>query len=434
MKEVYIIGNGVAGSTLALNLSSSDNYRVHLISDESDFFYSRTALMYLYMGHLTPKQTEPYERGFWEKSGIHRIRGRVIALKREEKTLSYTDQEGKSHHASYDILVLATGSLPRFLDWPNRTLKGISGLYHLNDLKHIESYTDASICKEAVIVGGGLIGVELAEMVHSRGIDTTLVIREQYFWSSVLPDSDAQLVQRHIESHGVHLRTEAEVSAFLSDDGTKLSGVQLQSGEQLKAQFAGVCIGVTPNTGFLAKSGLTLNEGIVVNEYLQTNDPSIYAIGDCAELSQHQSDRRATEAVWYVAREMAETLSKHLLEGNTAYKQSHWFNSAKFFDLEYQTYGQVSSSAKRKNSELQFHWHTQKQHKGITLSYSAHDRKFLGVNTFGIRLKQEVFEQWLNASEIIDTIVAQLDLAHFDPEFSKTYYNDFRYAFISNHS
>jgi len=432
MKEVYIIGNGVAGSTLALNLSATDSFRVHLISDESDFFYSRTALMYLYMGHLTAQQTEPYERNHWEKSGVNRIRGRVFALDRNAKTLAYRDVEGNTHQKTYDILVLAMGSLPRFLDWPNSTLKGVSGLYHLKDLEAIEAYTESTKCKEAVIIGGGLIGVELAEMVHSRGIHTTMVIREPHFWSSVLPDSDAQLVQKHIEAQGIHILTESEVSRFSSADGQHLSGVQLNSGKELRAQFAGVCIGVTPNTRFLSESGLTLNEGVVVDEYLQTSDPSIYAIGDCAELKHPNAERRAVEAVWYVARQMAETLSKHLIEGATAYEQKHWFNSAKFFDLEYQTYGQVSTSSKRKNSEQHFHWHSKNQYKGITLSYSAHDRQFLGVNTFGIRLKQSVFEQWLNASESVDTVVAQLDRAHFDPEFSKMYYNDFRYAFLSN--
>lgn len=432
MKEVFIIGNGVAGSTLALNLSASEAFRVHLISDESDFFYSRTALMYLYMGHLTAKQTEPYERNHWEKSGVNRIRGSVFALDRNAKILSYRDSEGNTQQKNYDILVLAMGSLPRFLDWPNSTLKGVSGLYHLKDLEAIEAYTEPTKCKEAVIIGGGLIGVELAEMVHSRGIHTTMVIREPHFWSSVLPDSDAQLVQKHIEAQGIHILTETEVSRFSSADGQQLSGVQLNSGKELSAQFAGVCIGVTPNTRFLSESGLTINEGVVVDEYLQTSDPSIYAIGDCAELKHPSAERRAVEAVWYVARQMAETLSKHLIEGAVAYEQKHWFNSAKFFDLEYQTYGQVSTSSKRKNSEQHFHWHSRKQHKGITLSYRAHDRQFLGVNTFGIRLKQSVFEQWLDASESVDNVVAQLDRAHFDPEFSKTYYNDFRYAFLSN--
>lgn len=131
---------------------------------------------------------------------------------------------------------------------------------------------------------------------------------------------------------------------------------------------------------------------------------------------------------------MADALSEHLINGPFNYVQGHWFNSAKFFDLEYQTYGQVSNSAKRKNSEQHFHWHNTKMTKGLTLAYEAHSRLFLGVNAFGIRLKQGAFEHWLDQSASIDTVVEQLETAHFDTEFSKNYTKELRHAFVSNNS
>ncbi len=115
MQEVCIIGNGVAGSTLALNLSTSKKFKVHLISEEADFFFSRTALMYVYMGHLTLKQTEPYERGLWNDSAINRIRGRVTALNRSAKQLKIDEHSRGTRLLNYDILVIATGSKPRFI-------------------------------------------------------------------------------------------------------------------------------------------------------------------------------------------------------------------------------------------------------------------------------------------------------------------------------
>ena len=435
MQEVCIIGNGVAGSTLALNLSASEKFKVHLISEEADYFFSRTALMYVYMGHLTLKQTEPYERGLWNDSPINRIRGRVTALNSSAKQLKIDEHSSGTRIVNYDILVIATGSKPRFLDWPNAHLKGISGLYHLGDLEKIESYTQShEHCKNALVVGGGLIGVELAEMLHSRKIDVKILIREPLFWSSVLPDSDALLVQKHLESRGVEVVSKTELKGFLTHNDTHVSGVELSDNSRLEAQFVGVSIGVQPNVSFLEESGLELHHGILVNEHLQTSDKSIFAIGDCAELRQSDLKRRALEPVWYVARKMADALSEHLINGPFAYVQGHWFNSAKFFDLEYQTYGQVSNSAKRKNSEQHFHWHNTKMTKGLTLAYEAHSRLFLGVNAFGIRLKQDAFEQWLDQSASIDTVVEQLETAHFDTEFSKNYTKELRYAFVSNNS
>lgn len=435
MQEVCIIGNGVAGSTLALNLSASKKFKVHLISEEADFFFSRTALMYVYMGHLTLKQTEPYERGLWNDSAINRIRGRVTALNRSAKQLKIDEHSRGARLLNYDMLVIATGSKPRLLDWPNSHLSGISGLYHLTDLEKIESYTqNHRHCKNALVVGGGLIGVELAEMLHSRKIDVKILIREPLFWSSVLPDTDALLVQKHLESRGVEIVSNTEIKGFLTHDETRVSGVELSGNCHLEAQFVGVSIGVEPNISFLKESGLETNQGILVNEHLQTSDKSIFAIGDCAELKQSDPKRRALEAVWYVARKMADALSEHLINGPFTYVQGHWFNSAKFFDLEYQTYGQVSNSSKRKNSEQHFHWHNPRMTKGLTLVFEAHSRIFLGVNAFGIRLKQSAFEHWLDQSASIDTVIKELETAHFDTEFSKNYTKELRHAFISNNS
>ena len=309
------------------------------------------------------------------------------------------------------------------------------GLYHLTDLEKIESYTQShKQCKNALVVGGGLIGVELAEMLHSRKIDVKMLIREPLFWSSVLPDSDALLVQKHLESRGVEVVSNTEITGFLTHDGNRVSGVELSDNSQLKAQFIGVSIGGAAPYFFSRRKRLELGQGILVNEHLQTSDKSIFAIGDCAELRQSDPKRRALEAVWYVARQMADALSKHLIDGPFTYVQGHWFNSAKFFDLEYQTYGQVSNSAKRKNSEQHFHWHDTKMTKGLTLAYEVHSRLFLGVNAFGIRLKQSAFEHWLDQSASIDTVVKQLEIAHFDTEFSKNYTKELQHAFVSNNS
>ena len=160
-EKIVIIGNGIAGSTLALQLAKEGTGSVTLISDESSYFFSRTALMYVYMGHLTKEQLEPLSRERWDQSPIQRVKARVLSIDSEDKELSFRTSEGNIGQLSYDRLVIATGSKPAFYDWKGQEAEGVLGFYHLSDLEKLEKWApNASACPEAVVIGGGLIGIE----------------------------------------------------------------------------------------------------------------------------------------------------------------------------------------------------------------------------------------------------------------------------------
>ena len=406
---IIVIGNGIAGTTLARQLRKRSQQPILVISKESDYFFSRTALMYVYMGHLKWDHLYPYEKGFWEKNNIDLLRAEVVSINHQNKWIELKD--GKK--LVYNQLVLATGSIPNKFGWKGQEFKGVQGLYTKQDLERLEAQSDR--IKQAVIVGGGLIGIELAEMLHARGINVHFLVREKTFWNNVISPNEGKMIENHIVKHGIHLHLESNLIEIDGDENGHVRAVMTDKREVIPCQFVGLTAGVRPNIDFLKESDLELNRGILIDDYLQTNLPNIYAIGDCAELRQPKSHRRSIEAVWYVGRMMGETLALTLSGKKTMYNPSHWFNSAKFFDIEYQTYGQISPNPNK--NEEHFTWQYQAKNIQIRLAYNPTNYQFLGINSFGIRLRHECFENWLNEKRNINYVIAQLQHANFDPEF-----------------
>ncbi|OYU67946.1 MAG: FAD-dependent oxidoreductase [Cytophagaceae bacterium BCCC1] len=416
-KKVVIIGNGIAGITTAIELRKLTDFEISVVSDESDFFFSRTALMYVFMGHMKFEHTQPYENSFWEKNKISLVNGRANEVLPEKNTVSLENGD----KLDYDYLVIATGSKPNKYNWPGQNLEGVSALYHKQDLEYLEKYS--SKIKKAVVVGGGLIGVELAEMLHSRGIQVTFLVRENSFWSMVLSENEGRMLEKHILEHGINLKLNAELKEINGKEAVE--SVITSTGETIECQFVGLTVGVSPNVGFLQNSSIKINKGILVNEYLQTNVPNIFAIGDCAEIQQPQDGRRPIEAVWYTGKIMGQTLAKTLAGEKTAYNPGNWFNSAKFFDIEYQTYG--LAPAKLIENQEEYYW--EKENKAVRIVFNKENRAFEGINTFGIRMRQDFFEKILDRKKSVDYVMTNLDMANFDPEFFRKYEKEIKSNF-----
>ncbi|MFM2392246.1 MAG: hypothetical protein RLZZ546_223, partial [Bacteroidota bacterium] len=199
--KIVIIGNGIAGSTAARFVRKLSDCDITMISDESKFPFSRTALMYIYMGHLTFNHTKLYEDSFWDKNRINLLQNRVSRVDVGQKNLTLDSGE----IIAYDKLIIASGSKSNKFGWPGQDLGNVNGLYHLQDLQKMENASLTGI-KRAVIVGGGLIGLEMAEMFHSRNIPVTLLVREMSFWNIVLPEEESNIINNHIIAHGIDLR------------------------------------------------------------------------------------------------------------------------------------------------------------------------------------------------------------------------------------
>ena len=152
-------------------------------------------------------------------------------------------------------------------------------------------------------------------------------------------------------------------------------------------------------------------------------------MGDGPEELETIGNSRHIEAVWYTERMMGETDAQTICENRLEYKPGHWFNSAKFFDIEYQTYGWVF--ANKKKYEEHFHWKHDDDTKCITVAFHKESQLFLGINTFGLRMKHEVFDRWLSEKRDINYVMGNLSEANFDPEFYKRFEGQVLRAFTN---
>lgn len=421
MEHIIIIGNGISGITAARHIRKMSNKKITIISSETAHFYSRTALMYIYMGHMKFEHTKPYEDSFWEKNNLNLMFNYVKQVDGKKKELHLDD--GQLLH--YDKLILAVGSKPNKFGWKGQTLKGVTGLYSKQDLDNLEAYSKNA--KRAVIVGAGLIGIELTEMLLSRGLKVTYLIRENGFWGNVLPKEESQMILNHMQDHHIDIRLNTNLTEIVDDKNGWAKSIITDSQEEIPCQIVGLTPGVSPNIDFLKNSELELNRGVLINPYLETNIQDIYAIGDCAEQRTSLESRRPIEAVWYTGRMMGETIAQTICNTKTKYKPGNWFNSAKFLDIEYQTYGWVWATPKENEKEL--FWKDSKEYKTIRIVYDGSSKLFLGTNVFGMRMRHSYFDTALTEKKLVIDVVDHLQDALFDPEFYTSHIHEIKTIF-----
>lgn len=417
MEHLVIIGNGIAGITTARNVRKMSDMKITVISAESKYFFSRTALMYIFMGHMKYENTKPYEDWFWKKNNINLIKGKVVSIEVNDNKLILDNGD----EINYSRLVLATGSVSNKFGWKGQDLPGVQGLYSLQDLQLLEE--NVKNTKQAIIVGGGLIGIELAEMLHTRGVQITFLVRENLFWDNILPEEDAALVSRHILEHGMELKLATNLNEILAGDNGRVRAVTTDKGEEIECQLVGLTPGVSPNISFIKESAIETNRGVLVNDYLETNLPNVYAAGDCVEIkASKEGERNRFEQLWYTGKMHGDALAKTICGNRTKYERGIWFNSAKFLDIEYQTYGFVPNIPRE--DENKFYWVPPSSKKSLYINYKKSDHKFVGINVFGIRMRHKVFEQWLENNKSVEYVLEHLGEANFDPEFYKKHENE----------
>ena len=424
MAHTVIIGNGISGTSAARWIRKLSDHKVTIISSETKHFFSRTALMYIYMGHMRFEDTKPYEDWFWEKNRIDLHQDHVNAIDFNNQSLQL--ESGKK--MEYDHLILALGSKSNKFGWPGQDLNGVGGLYHLQDLEQMEAFSKG--LKRAVICGGGLIGIEMAEMFHSRHIPVTMLVRESNYWSNVLPPEESDMISKHILKNDIDLRLGVNLGEIKDDGSGRASAVVVkETGEEIPCGYVGLTAGVSPNVGWLKETDLEVERGIMVDEYLQTNIKNVYAIGDCAQLREPRPGRRNIEAIWYTGRMMGETVAYGICGKPVSYDPGIWFNSAKFVDIEYQVYGDMPAQHDEHTTSL--FWKHSDNEKSVRINYDTASGTVKGFNLFGIRYRHEVCEKWIKDKAHIEEVLQHLGLANFDPEFFKQYESDIIAAYNS---
>jgi len=412
-----IVGNGVCGIEAALALRARDaEARISIVSDEHDHLFSRPALMYVFAGQTTLRDTEPYDRGLYERMGFERARARVATVDAAGHELAFAGGQ----RLPYDRLLLAVGSKARRAPWPGSEGPGLHYFVALRDLEGLDR--EARKGMRAVVVGGGLIGVEVAEILHHRGLRVSFVIRENWYFPLALDRNEAAMVAEHVRTHGIDVRLGVN-AAEVAREGGRLRGVRLETGEILPADLVVSAIGVVPNTDFLRGSAVPLSKGgaIEVDDALRTRAPDVWAAGDCANVTWVDGSRRP-EQLWYTARDQGRVAARSMLGDDGSYRRGAWYNSAKFFDLEYTTAGWVPVLLNWDNTPIDpgpdvRTWFQRVPGRLESQRIVCRGERVIGFNMLGTRWDHEVLIRWIDERRSLDFVLAHLAEAQFDEEF-----------------
>ena len=243
----------------------------------------------------------------------------VTSINREKHTVTCRHVvNGKEEILEYDKLILATGAKSKMPPIPGIELEGISTLLSIQDADYLRALVDEEKVQKAVIVGGGLIGIETCEALQLAGVEVTIVECLPQLLS-FLDWELAKIVENHVLSKSVHVILNNGVSAFVGENG-HLTGMKLQDGEEIPCELAVMAIGVTPNSRLASDSGLEVGKlgGISVNLKMQTSDPNIYAAGDCVEVKNLLSGENVLAPFGDLANLQGRVAGENAVNGNSA--------------------------------------------------------------------------------------------------------------------
>jgi NADPH-dependent 2,4-dienoyl-CoA reductase/sulfur reductase-like enzyme len=407
-KAYVVVGNGVAGVSAALAIRSRDaRGTIALVSDEGDYFFSRTALMYAFMDRLPRRAMEPYERHTWRDRGIELVRARVTDLDAAQHQLTL----GDGRTLPYDRLLIATGSRARRIELPGVS-DDLAGLVHfvtLQDLDACEKY--APTTKRAVVVGGGLIGIELVECLRFHGVAVTFLVREPWYWPAALSREEGEMTAREMRRHGVDVREGAELASVARDASGRVASVTTTAGETLACEMLGVCIGVVPQVEWLqgVATPPAMGRGVKVDATLRTSLDDVWAAGDCAEL-----DDGRVESIWYSAKRQGALAGENMTGRPKAYAPPVFFNSAKLFELEYTTVGSLAGVEDGAESLYATH-----PTRPLSWRIVHAGDKVLGFNALGSRWDHTVITRWIDEQRPVDWVREHLREAQFDVELGR---------------
>lgn len=414
-----IVGNGVAGIEAAMALRRGEaGARITIVSAESDHFFSRPALMYVFAGQMRLQDTEPYDRGFYERMRFERVRATASGVDLAARALVLDD----GRRLAYDKLLIACGSKARNPPWPGSDGPGVHGYATLGDHEGLDR--EATRGRRAVVIGGGLIGIEIAEILHHRGLHVTFVIREDWYFPLALDANESGLVAAHMRAQGIDVRLKQVVTAIDRSPTGGVTGVRLDDGSTVSADLVAVAIGVLPNTAWLEGTAIPRSAAgaIEVDDALRTRDPHVFAAGDCANVTWADGARRP-EQLWYTARDQGRIAGAAMAGRPAAYRRGPWYNSAKFFDIEWTTAGDVPSFVGMDGGKVApapdlRTWFQTGPGSGVSQRIVCRGERVVGFNFLGSRFDHEPLLGWIAEGRSLDYVLAHLGEAQFDEEFS----------------
>lgn len=429
----YIIIGGVAGgATAAARIRrNSEEAKIVLIEKGEHISYANCGLPY-YIGNVISDREKLFvqtPQAFAQRFNIDvRVKSEVIAIDRIKKAVKIKGADGKTYMEAYDKLLLSPGASPVRPPLPGIDIEGIFTLRDVNDTDTIKNYIQTNDVKRAIIIGGGFIGLEMAENLHNNGSQVAVVEMANQVMAPI-DFSMASLVHQHLLQKGIRLYLGTAVTSF--ERNAEGISVVFQNGRHLSADMIILSIGVRPNTMLASQAGIELGEmrGIKVNCFLQTSDENIYAVGDAIEYPHPITDKPWLNYLAGPANRQARIVADNMVFGNKIkYEGAIGTSIAKVFDLTVAATGMSAKRLKQLETEYLSATIHPSSHAGyypdalpmsIKIVFAPKDGRLLGAQIVGFEGVDKRIDEFSQVIKNNGTIYNLMSLEHaYAPPYS----------------
>jgi NAD(P)H-nitrite reductase large subunit len=315
-----IIGAGVAGVAAAQAIRSKESItEIVMVSDDPNGYYSRPGLAFYLSGELPDKGLFPEPQREWLRTNVRNLKGHVNGIFPEAHEIEI-DQSGK---LKYDRMLIATGSVAAPMKVPGSDLDSVVKLDDFEDAQKIRKLGRKA--KSAVVIGGGITALELVEGLTTQKVKVHYFLRGNRYWSNVLDEDESHIVEHKLLEEGVQIHYQTEATMLLGKRG-RVDGVVTNKGETIKCQIVGYAVGIKPRVNLAKSAGCSIDRGILVNEFMQTNQPDIYAAGDVAQVYDPLSGLSLLDSLWNPAREQGYTAGLNMTGEKKIYRKEIAYN------------------------------------------------------------------------------------------------------------
>ncbi len=332
--RVVIIGNGAAGMTAADEIRRlSPSCEISMVAREKEHFYNRMAIGRLLYGRAAMSGMALMPPDWHDKKQIRLwLNTSVVSIERDTHEVVL----GTSERLAYDKLLLAQGSSAVMPELPGKDLPGCFVLREAQGAMEVRSWRQEKNCRSAVVIGGGVLGIEAADALRRLNLDVTILHRGARLMDRQLDDKGSAILRRYVEGLGIVVRTKAKTSRCIGVD--RVTGIELEDGERIDADIVIACAGIQPNIDIAQRAGLKVGKGVIVDRSMRTSDPDIFAAGDVAELPGSVS------GLWAVSTAQARVAALSLFGQEASYTQPNTTVSLKMDGIDVKSFGQTEAT------------------------------------------------------------------------------------------
>jgi NADPH-dependent 2,4-dienoyl-CoA reductase/sulfur reductase-like enzyme len=342
--EYVIVGHGVAGVSAAEVIRRRDPIgRITIIGDEPFPLYSRPGIAYYALNQIPEQQLFSRRESFYRDNKLERLVDTALEVDLEARQV-YLE---KGRPLAFDALLVATGARAVMPEFPGNDLDGVLTFDRLEDARQV--IRRGRKARAAVVVGGGITALEMAEALGAQHAHTHLLQRGDRIWPRLFDEREAAIVARAVAHEGITVHYRQEIASAIGHNG-RLTAIRTKAGDEIACQILGVAVGVKPNLALVRRLTINLDQGVLVNDYMQSSHLSLFAAGDVAQVLDRWTGRHYLDILWPSAIAEGRVAGFNMVDfahgraPTYAYTKTSPFNAALLFGLHLTVIGQIGES------------------------------------------------------------------------------------------